>query len=260
MTTENLRLSLIQPDLLWQDLEGNRERLAEYLQQLAGGTDLILLPEMFTAGFGSRENRFAEDADGPTLDWMRTMAAETGAAITGSYAVTTEGLPVNRLQWVTPQGEVSSYDKRHLFRMAGEHKRYGAGSDKLLVSLKGWRICPMVCYDLRFPVWCRNNDDYDLLLFVANWPAARSYQWSQLLIARAIENLSYVAGVNRVGTDGNGLHYDGCSAVVDPEGREILQTKANTGAHSVTLDWLKLQEFRQSFPAHLDADQFELKS
>lgn len=267
---QDLRVSVVQNSLVWQDPVANRERFAELIRTGGAGSDLIILPEMFTAGFSMDSKKVAEPAQGPTLSWMRELAREMGAVITGSYAVADDagGLPFNRLVWMQPDGSYQTYDKRHLFRMAGENTRYQAGSTRLIVELKGWRVCPLVCYDLRFPVWCRNRQgnlyqdhnrqDYDLLLFVANWPAARAYPWSQLLKARAIENLAYVAGVNRVGEDGNGYSYSGDSIILDMLGKALVVPGADIGVFSATLSAEALHSFRDKFPAYLDADEFEL--
>ncbi len=260
----DLRVTIVQPDSLWQQPEANRRLLAERIRQhqQCQPADLVVLPEMFTAGFSMNVKEVAEAANGPTLAWMQELAADTGAVICGSYAVDIDPQgalpPVNRMQWVTPDGGHHFYDKRHLFRMGGEHKRYQAGSDKLLVEWKGWRICPLVCYDLRFPVWCRNRDDFDLQIFVANWPAARAYHWRQLLIARAIENQACVIGVNRVGVDGNGLAYSGDSLVVDAQGALQIDAGAEEGLFTTLLSAEALRHYRQRFPAWLDADDFQL--
>lgn len=264
---QDLSVSVVQNSLVWQDPDANRTRFADMIRTGGAGSDLIILPEMFTAGFSMDSKKVAEAAQGPTLDWMRDLARETGAVITGSYAVADDagGLPFNRLVWMQPDGVYHTYDKRHLFRMAGENTRYQAGSQRLIVELKGWRVCPLVCYDLRFPVWCRNRQgqdqgrqDYDLLLFVANWPESRAYPWSQLLKARAIENLAYVAGVNRVGEDGNGYAYSGDSIILDMLGKALVVPGADIGVFSATLSAAALHSFRDKFPAYLDADEFEL--
>ena len=255
-----LTLTLLQTDLQWQDAALNRRRLQEELENLQRPGDLILLPEMFTSAFSMEAGAIAEAWPGETLDWMRDMAARLDAALCGSIAVNDGGRRYNRLLFVTPDGEARRYDKRHLFRMLGEHERYSAGTGKLLLQWRGWRILPLVCYDLRFPVWCRNRaaEPYDLMLFVANWPAARSLAWSRLLCARAIENLAFVAGVNRIGIDGKGIAYEGQSAVYGPRGEEILQAGAAAGVFTATLDRQALEDYRRKFPAHLDADDFSL--
>ena len=257
---DSLRLALIQTDLAWQDAAANRQLLASRLAPLADKTDLVILPEMFTSAFAVDSGAIAEPAPGPSLDWMQVQAARLGAAVTGSVAVEEDGKRFNRLYFVTPEGRVQRYDKRHLFRMLGEDKRYAAGRGKLLVEWRGWRILPLVCYDLRFPVWCRNTQEapWDLMIVVANWPAARTAHWEALLKARAIENLGYAAGVNRVGTDGNGLDYDGASLVVDPRGETLLHAGSAAGVYQCTLSRLDLQTWREAFPAWMDADTFSL--
>ncbi len=257
---DELRLALIQTDLTWQDADSNRALLEQRLQPLAGTTDLIILPEMFTSAFAVGSGAIAEPHPGPTQAWMQQQAQQLGAAVTGSIAVVEDGKRYNRLLFVTPDGTVHSYDKRHLFRMLGEHERYAAGRDKLIVEYRGWRILPLVCYDLRFPVWCRSTpaEPWDLMLVVANWPAPRAQHWRTLLQARAIENLAYVAGVNRIGRDGNGLDYAGNSAVVDPLGNELLQAHAVEGNYCSTITRAALQQWRERFPAWMDADDFIL--
>ncbi len=257
----DLRISLIQTDLAWQAAELNRQLLEKQLLPLAGQTDLIILPEMFTSAFAMGAGAIAEAYPGPTLPWMQILAEKLDAAITGSIAVTVDGKRYNRLLFVKPDGSAVYYDKRHLFRMLGEDKRYAAGNSKIVVEWRGWRILPLVCYDLRFPVWCRYTKDepYDLLLCVANWPAARNQHWRTLLQARAIENLAYVAGVNRIGIDGNSLDYLGHSAVVSPTGVETLQAGAEAGVFTKTIAMQQLLSWREQFPAWMDADEFVLQ-
>ncbi|WP_299705535.1 amidohydrolase [uncultured Pontibacter sp.] len=255
----DLRVTIIQTTLHWQDAEANRQMFSEKLAATQPATDLIVLPEMFTTGFSMDAAGLAEEADGPTLQWMKKEAARHQAVLTGSVIVKEGESYYNRLYWVLPDATYEHYNKRHLFRMAKEHHTYTAGKEKLLVDLKGWNICPLVCYDLRFPVWSRNtHSQYDLLLYVANWPKPRANAWSTLLQARAIENLSYVVGVNRVGTDGNGHPYSGDSAIIHPKGYHLLQTHEVEGVHTITLSKQGLTDFREAFPAHLDADDFTL--
>lgn len=256
---QDLRITIIQTALHWQDATANRNMFSEKLAVAAPATDLIVLPEMFTTGFSMDAAGLAEHAEGPTLQWMQEEAARYSAVLTGSVMVKEGGNYYNRLYWVRPDGSYEHYDKRHLFRMAQEHHSYTPGKEKLLVEWKGWNICPLVCYDLRFPVWSRNvGSQYDLLLYVANWPKPRANAWSTLLQARAIENLSYVVGVNRVGTDGNGHPYTGDSAIIHPKGHKLLETTETEGIHTITLSKQELTEFREAFPAHLDADNFTL--
>ena len=263
----DLRISLVQGDTRWHDPAGNRAYYGELIGSLRGLTDLVLLPETFTSGFSNDAIDQAEGADGPTLAWMREQARALDAAVTGSVQVRDgEGGVFNRLFFVTPDGTVQKYDKRHLFRYAKEHERYAAGRHRLTVEWRGWRICPLVCYDLRFPVFSRNRFDverkggldYDLLLYVANWPSARSYPWKTLLRARAIENLCFVAGLNRVGTDGNGLHYAGDSAVIDFLGHPLSECADREVVSTTTLPAAELRAHRERFPAMLDGDQFML--
>jgi omega-amidase len=252
----HLRVTLLQADLAWQDPEANRHRLAAHFRGLAGHTDLIVLPEMFSTGFTMDAASLAEHMDGPTVGWMREEAAAMGCAIAGSLIVSDAGRCRNRLIWARSDGTIAHYDKRHLFRMAGEHEHYAAGDERLTVELKGWRIRPLVCYDLRFPVWSRSRGDCDLLLYVANWPARRAHAWSVLLKARAIENQCYVAGVNRIGRDGNGATYAGDSVVIDYLGRPVTSEGGGDRVETAVLDLESLTAYRTDFPVHLDADEF----
>jgi omega-amidase len=255
----DLRVTIIQTALHWQNATANRQMFSEKLAATKPATDLIVLPEMFTTGFSMNAQDLAEEADGQTLQWMQEEAARYSAVLTGSVIVKQGESYFNRLYWVRPDGTHEHYNKRHLFRMAKEHHTYTAGAEKLLVELKGWNICPLVCYDLRFPVWSRNTQSqYDLLLYVANWPKPRANAWSTLLQARAIENLSYVVGVNRVGTDGNGHPYSGDSAIIHPKGYHLMETHEVEGVHTIILSKQELTDFREAFPAHLDADDFTL--
>ncbi len=262
----DLRISLVQGDTRWHDPAGNRDYYGHLIAPLHGTTDLVLLPETFTSGFSNDAIDQAETMDGPTVAWLREQAARLGAAIAGSVQIRDAGGVYNRLCFVTPDGTLQHYDKRHLFRYAKEHERYAAGRERLTVEWKGWRICPQVCYDLRFPVFSRNRFDverpggldYDLLLYVANWPSARAYAWKTLLRARAIENLCFVAGLNRVGTDGNGLHYAGDSAVIDFRGEPVSESLGREVVVTTTLQAAELLAHRERFPAMLDGDGFSL--
>ncbi|MBP7610402.1 MAG: amidohydrolase [Steroidobacteraceae bacterium] len=251
---------MIQADLAWQDPATNRRNLAAHFRGLAGHTDLIVLPEMFTTGFSMAADSLAETMAGATVGWLREEAAAIGCAITGSLIVEENGRHYNRLVWATPDGDIAHYDKRHLFRMAREQEHYAAGNRRLVVELKGWRLCPLVCYDLRFPVWSRSRGDYDVLLYVANWPARRRAAWSALLRARAIENVCYVVGVNRMGKDGNGASYSGDSVALDFLGQVLGGDRDGDFVETVVLDRESLSTFRRDFPAHLDADDFELRA
>mgnify|MGYP001425802278 CR=1 FL=1 len=263
---DDLRVSLVQGDTVWHDPVANRAMYGELIAPLAGHTDLVLLPETFTSGFSNDALAQAEGMDGPTVAWIRGQALKLGAVVTGSVQIREGEGVYNRLLWATPQGALHHYDKRHLFRMAREHERYAAGRDRLTLALKGWRVCPLVCYDLRFPVFIRNRHgveapgrfDYDLLLFVANWPSPRRHAWQTLLRARAIENLCYVAAVNRVGTDGNGIAYSGDSVALDFLGQPQLEFGEGVHVGTTTFSVDALAAHRERFPAQLDADRFEL--
>ncbi|TKR34208.1 amidohydrolase [Luteimonas gilva] len=263
---ENLRISLVQGATRWHDPAGNRDYYADLIAPLHGTTDLVLLPETFTSGFSNEAIGQAETMDGPTVAWIKAQAKKLDAAVAGSVQLRTPQGVFNRLLWATPDGGLKHYDKRHLFRYAKEHERYAGGRERLTVEWKGWRICPLVCYDLRFPVFSRNRYDverkggldYDLLLYVANWPSARAYPWKTLLRARAIENLCYVAGLNRVGTDGNGLHYSGDSAVIDFLGHPVSECTDEEVVVTTTLLADELAAHRERFPAMLDGDAFTI--
>lgn len=262
---QNLRVSLVQGATRWHDPAGNRAYYGSLIAPLAGQTDLVVLPETFTSGFSNEAIHNAETMDGLTIAWLREQSRNLEAAVTGSVQLRVGEGVHNRLLFATPDGEIRHYDKRHLFRYADEHKRYAAGHGRLIVEWKGWKVCPLVCYDLRFPVFSRNGHDarrgfdYDLVLFVANWPSARAHAWRTLLRARAIENLSYCLGVNRVGVDGNQLPYSGDSAVLDFLGQAMADLGAQEQVVTVTLDPAALAAFREKFPAWMDADAFELK-
>jgi predicted amidohydrolase len=253
-------VALAQTPLAWHDAVANRAAFDALLAPLAGQVDLVVLPEMFTTGFTMEPAAVAELPGGETQAWMQRQARLLDAAITGSHVCRDGEHHYNRLLWATPDGGLRHYDKRHLFRMAGEHQRYAAGREALVVPWRGMRCALQVCYDLRFPVWSRRRPefDYDVLVYVANWPAPRREAWRALLVARAIENQCYVVGVNRVGKDGTGLDYSGDSLVVDPRGRLLADAGATDGIVTAQLDRPALHEFRDRFPAHLDADRFTL--
>lgn len=262
----NLRVSLIQGETRWHDPAGNRDYYGELMAPLHGTTDLVVLPETFTSGFSNDAIGDAETMDGPTVEWIRERARRLDAAVTGSVQLRTDEGVFNRMLFATPDGGLVHYDKRHLFSFAREHERYRAGQARVIVAWKGWNILLQVCYDLRFPVFSRNRfdverpglPDYDLALYVANWPSARSYPWKMLLRARAIENLCYVAGVNRVGTDGNGLHYSGDSAAIDFLGHPLSEATDEELVSTTLLQAAPLITHRAKFPALLDGDAFTL--
>jgi len=276
---ENLTVTLIQTNLFWENTTANLANLEEKMAQISLPTDLIILPEMFNTGFTMDVKTVAEPMNFTTFKWLKQQAKRTQAVITGSFIVKESEQYFNRLIWMRPDGSFETYDKRHLFRMGGEHHNFAGGSQRLIVELKGWRICPLICYDLRFPIWSRNFQgekgenliphsssiirkysslNYDLLIYVANWPAVRSKVWDTLLQARAIENQSFCIGVNRVGSDGMDLNYAGNSAVIDFKGNTVFYQKDSEIINNQVLNKKELDDFRTKFPAYLDADDFEI--
>ena len=256
----DLRVTLLQRMLHWEDAAANRAMFGDAMAPLRGTTDLVVLPEMFTTGFTMRSAELAEGMDGPTVNWMRAQAAGLDAALYGSVIIAEDGHRFNRGLFVRPDGQVTVYDKRHLFRFANETDHYSPGRERVVVEWRGWRLLLQICFDLRFPVFARNRGDYDAILYVANWPEARRFPWSQLLIARAIENQCYVAGVNRVGMDGKGHHYSGDSVLIDPRGQCIASVApSQEGAVTGVFAGEALLDFRTKFPVALEADAFELK-
>ncbi|MEE4146841.1 MAG: amidohydrolase [Halieaceae bacterium] len=253
----DLSTTLIQCELAWEQPADNRRQIGEIIAGLDGIPDLIVLPEMFTTGFSMNALANAEAPGGATEQWLLELAVRHNCALTGSIAVAAGEGVYNRMLFATPEG-VQYYDKRHLFRMAGEHKRYRAGKGRVIVSWRGWRILLQVCYDLRFPVFSRNREDYDLAIYVANWPAVRREHWRQLLVARAIENLACVVGVNRVGSDAKGLDYSGDSLAIAADGTLLRDMGNENGAARVLLNGAALQRYREGFPCQLDADSFQL--
>ena len=252
----DLRLAVVQGPLAWHDVPANLDYFGQLLADMEAA-DLVLLPEMFNTGFSMDSATQAEPEMGVTTQWLRQQAQRLNAVVCGSLIVqVAAGDYRNRLIWARPDGSLAHYDKRHLFRMAGEHKHFTAGEQQLQVELKGWRIRPLICYDLRFPVWSRDAQHTDLLFYLASWPAARRAAWNRLLPARAIENLCYVAAVNRTGTDQQGYAYSGDSQVLDFMGETLLDAGAQEGVFYATLQASKLAEFKQRFPAYLDADTF----
>jgi omega-amidase len=253
-----IHLSLVQFDPVWENSLQNIDFLNSFLQNISQKTDLLILPEMFLTGFSMNVEKVIQTMDGEGVTWMKKVAIEKKLTIIGSLAIHDRQKNYNRLLSINPEGEVSWYDKRHLFRMGEENSFYHSGNEKILINVNDWKILPLVCYDLRFPVWSRNvNCQYDLLVYVTNWPESRRDAYRTLLKARAIENLCYVVGVNRIGKDGNGVNYFGDSVVIGPKGN-ILTDYPNyeTSLIDISLDLEELLSFRQKFPAHLDADQF----
>ena len=257
---KSLNLSLFQADILWQSPDANIEILNQWIEKVPEHTDIIILPEMFLTGFSMDVHKIAQKIDGNGVTWLKSVAMSKKMAIIGSLTIEEDGKFYNRMLAALPDGQLQWYNKRHLFRMGEEHNYFTPGNETIVFGYKGWNIMPLVCYDLRFPVWSRNvNLKYDLLIYVANWPQARSEAFLALLKARAIENQSYVVGVNRVGIDGHGIKYAGDSVLIDPKGKfmtELLQIPGIINC-SICLD--ELQDFRKKFPAHLDSDPFELK-
>ena len=257
-----MRIALVQAAPAWHDAAANLKLFGHMIDTIEQDVDLVLLPEMFSTGFTMNSGDVAETMAGETVTWMRDQATQRGLTIIGSVVIE-DGQYFNRLVWMPPDGYATTYDKRHLFRMASEHEHYAAGRERVVVTIGSWRVCVSVCYDLRFPVWLRCRNDYDLLLCVANWPAARQAAWNTLLRARAVENQCYVAAVNRVGTDGNGVEYRGGSAVYDWNGTALAAPAERADDPAVlyaSLDLDALRAYRQDFPAWRDADEFKFVS
>ncbi len=256
----DLRITLIQSRLHWEDPEANLSLFAEKIRGMHERTELVLLPEMFSTGFSMRAAELAEPMEGPSVRWMRTLAAERKIVLAGSLMIRERGHYYNRLIWMLPDGSTGVYDKRHLFAYAGEDEVYTPGHKRLIAQVKGWKICLAVCYDLRFPVWLRQPPDassrYDLLVVVANWPQSRRMAWKTLLRARAIENQCYVAGLNRVGDDGMGHHYCGDSCIIDPSGEIHYERADEEDIHTATLTKERLSGLRADMPFLDDADPF----
>lgn len=264
----NLTITLIQANLHWEDKTANLQMLEEKINSIKQKTEVVILPEMFSTGFSMKPKILAEGMDGVTVQWMRRIATEKKIILTGSIIVQENSNYYNRLIWMLPDGQYGVYDKRHCFAFAGEDEHYTAGTKRLIASVKGWKVNLQICYDLRFPVWARQTlshpaegrdaAEYDLLLFVANWPEKRIHAWKTLLQARAIENQAYVVGVNRVGDDGNGIHYNGESMVVDPLGEVLYTKKEEEDIFTITLNKTHLEMVRAKFPFLKDADRFNI--
>lgn len=261
---QDLKVAIIQTDLHWENIEANLAMFEEKIWQIKSKPDIIVLPEMFTTGFTMEAKKLAEPMNSKTFRWMKQQAAQTQAAVLGSYIVVEKGLYFNRFIAMLPDGTWHQYDKRHLFALAGEGAGYTAGMERLIFEWKGWKICPMICYDLRFPVWARNKwagDEaaFDLLVYVANWPAPRVNAWDTLLQARAIENLSYCMGVNRTGVDGVKAEYLGHSGVYNYKGNELAFNEGEQTILEATLNYAEMDAFRKRYPFYLEADEFEMK-
>ena len=252
-----LKVCLVQADLVWEGIEANLQLIEAMLEELEKDTDLVVLPETFTTGFTMQADKFAEGQEGRALAWLKDQARKHKCYFTGSTVFRDEAGDIyNRLLWVSPAGLEDYYDKRHLFRPGGEKENFNQGRERKIFRLGAFRILPQICYDLRFPVFSRNRGDYDVMIYVANWPATRQPVWDTLTRARAMENQSYLLGVNRVGTDGTGIPSNGGSCVINPIGGEMLLMDEKPGIGHAILDLKKLEEFREKFPAWKDADDF----
>ena len=255
-----LKISIVQTDIAWENKQENLRMLREKLHALRGTTEIVVLPEMFSTGFTMKSRELAEPVSGITVRILKELAADFQLALCGSFICSERSNYYNRAFFITPDGEEFYYDKRHLFRMGNEAEYFSSGNNKLIISYRGWNICLLVCYDLRFPVWSRNvNNEYDLLIYVASWPQARRLAWDTLLCARALENMCYVCGVNRIGVDGNKLIYNGGSVVFSAKGEVLASVPdGEEGIETVSLSLISLQQLRDKFPVWKDADAFRL--
>ena len=256
---DQLKITIIQSNLIWENPEENRRLFSEKMETILKETNLIVLPEMFTTGFTMNASILAEKEEGETLEWMQSEAKKNNCAIVGSVIISEKDNYYNRLFFVYPNGEYKTYNKRHTFTLAGEHKTYSSGKEQVIIDYLGWKICPLICYDLRFPVWARNTQDYDILLYVANWPQKRIEAWDALLKARAIENMCYCVGVNRTGIDDNGHHYNGHSAVYNVLGGQISNPNfENEFIETISLQKSHIEKNRKHLQFLNDRDEFNL--
>ncbi len=253
---ENLKVTIIQANIIWEKPKDNLEKYSQWLENI-GETDIIVLPEMFTSGFSMDVKKLKEKANGPAIKWMQKLAAQKKAAVVGSLIIEDNNKIYNRAFWVLPDGKIQKYDKRHLYTIGKEHLHYSPGNEKLIVEYKGWKFCPLICYDLRFPVWARNLEDYDVVLYLSNWPSPRHHVWKNLLIARAIENQAYCFGINRVGTDGTGLKYLGDSGCISPKGFSAFMGEKEK-VQTFEISYSELHDFRKKFPLLNDRDSFQI--
>lgn len=253
---EDLKITIIQPDIIWEDPRANLEKYSNWIEN-TGDTDVIILPEMFTTGFSMEPEKLKEPMDGSSVEWMKQVASAENASVVGSLIIEDAGKIFNRAIWVFPDGRTEIYDKRHLYTMGQEHLHYSPGNRKSVVEFKGWKFCPQICYDLRFPVFARNLEDYDVVFYMANWPSPRHHVWKNLLIARAIENQAYCFGINRTGTDGAGLTYLGDSACVSPKGFAEFMGEEES-IRTFDISYSKLHDFRKKFPLLNDRDNFKI--
>lgn len=253
---ENLKITIIQPDIIWENVQANLDKFSVIIAGIEL-TDVIVLPEMFTTGFSMNPKVLKEKMDGKSVQWMKRMAYEKDASVVGSLIIEENEKIFNRAIWVFPDGKTEFYDKRHLFTLGQEHLHYSQGNQKTVIEFRGWKICPLICYDLRFPVWGRNTENYDVLIYMANWPSPRHHHWKALLIARAVENQSYCLGVNRTGIDGTGLKYSGDSCMVTPKGfAEFIGE--NEAGQTFEIKYSELHDYRKNFPFLADRDEFQL--
>jgi predicted amidohydrolase len=252
-----INVTLIQANIIWEDKNSNLKKYQEQIDKIES-TELIVLPEMFTTGFSMNPKDISETMNDGTIQWMKDNASKMNSAICGSIIIEEDGKYFNRFIWVNPDGSIHQYDKKHLFSFAGENKNYTAGNEKIIIEYKGWKICPLICYDLRFPVWSRNSEDYDLLIYVANWPAKRKLAWKSLLVARAIENQCYVIGVNRVGKDENNHYYSGESSLINALGETLYTNSHIEDVYTTSISKYELNKIRNQLPFLNDKDNFKI--
>jgi len=256
---KNLQISIVQSDIKWENIDKNLDYHYSLIENLKNQTDIIVLPEMFTTGFSLNAEKLAETMDGKAVKWLMNTAKTLSSVITGSIIIKDNENYYNRMIWAQPDGKLYFYDKRHLFRMAGEHKHYSFGNEKTIFNYKGWNIRPLVCYDLRFPVWSRNKQDYDIAIYIANWPITRAEAWKTLLMARAMENQAFIVGVNRCGIDGMKLNYSGDSRIISPDGKIISSCEEfKEQVITTSIEYEFLTNLKQCFPVQLDSDNFEI--
>ena len=250
-------VSLIQSDIIWEDKNSNLKKYQEQIDKIES-TELIVLPEMFTTGFSMSPKDISEKMNGETIQWMKQNAHKMNSAICGSIIIEEDEKYFNRFIWINPDGSIHHYDKRHLFSYAGENDNYTPGDSKIIIEYKGWKICPLICYDLRFPVWSRNSEEYDLLIYVANWPSKRKFAWRSLLVARAIENQCYVIGVNRVGLDNSGNSHSGETSIINALGESLYVKSHSEDLYTNGISKLELEKIRKQLPFLNDKDNFKI--
>jgi omega-amidase len=256
---QDLKITIIQPNIIWEDIKSNLAKYSDIIYDGIESTDLIVFPEMFTTGFSMNPEILKEKMNGNTVLWMKKLAEEKNASVLGSLIIEENGKIFNRAIWVFPDGKTEFYDKKHLFAMGQEHLHYSAGTEKTIVEFRGWKFCPLICYDLRFPIWGRNAENYDVLIYMANWPSPRHHHWKVLLAARAVENQSYCIGVNRTGFDGTGLKYVGDSCMISPKGFAEFMGEYEA-AQTFEISYSELLDYRKNFPFLADRDKFQLNN